>query len=169
MNVKRDHLTVKTLIGWRSRPTVVKGSGIRSGREILWCSHTWNHLAGAENITLDVTIRENNFVQFKFMLSYQWLDLVPCSKLGCGIHDCIWFLETNGPREAWAAPKTRGTTGKTCNGRKQQPRQISVTDLSRRSARTLQDTFSFRNKNSFSFWNFKNSRSPLMRLPKMFT
>lgn len=69
MNVKRVHLRVMTLIGWRSRPTIVKGSGIFKAGPAE--SPRGVPTAGAETVTIDVTIRKKRtFVDFKFMLSY---------------------------------------------------------------------------------------------------
>lgn len=49
MNVKRVHLTVRTLIGWHSRPTVVKGSGIFKAGPVKRCcgvpTRTSNNMA----------------------------------------------------------------------------------------------------------------------------
>lgn len=136
MNVKRVHLTVKSLISWSFRPTVVKGSGMFNavpnnlGEELSSCSTRGS--VKEDNGTFKI-----HFHLFSFLT---WCPSVNCDAAFTDLPD---FSEQMGHKNAELKQKPessntlpKGTQRTSEMAKKQQPGQISMTDLSRYSTRT---------------------------------
>lgn len=148
MNVKRVHLTVKSLIGWSFRPTVVKGSDMFNAVP--------NNLGGEWLSSTRGSVKEDNIFKIHFHL-FSFLTLCPSVNCDATFTDLPDFSEQMGhenaelkqkPESSKALPK--GTQRKSEMAKKQQPGQISVTDLSRNSTRTLRTHSNFQLKTFIS-------------------
>lgn len=136
MNVKRVHLTVKSLIGWSFRPTVVKGSAMFNAFPNNLCGEL-SSCSARDSVKEDNCIFKIHFHLFSF------LTLCPSVNCDATFTDLPDFSEQMGSENAELKQKPessnvlpKGTQRTRKMAKKQQPGQISMTDLSRYSART---------------------------------
>lgn len=143
MNVKSSFDSEDWLVG-APGPLLLKGSGIfQASPAERYCGVPTYETAWLDQrpSRLMLISEKITFVQFKFMISYAvaWLVASTTVPVSGQVDNVKPELQVK-PKSSQALPK-----GNKWNGRKQQPRQISVTDFSRCSATALWDAFSFQN------------------------